>query len=60
VDLLDDLWLREAKQVGQVLEVGGMVAEALASVVGLDQPLPMDHRPHRPVNDDDAATQDVG
>ncbi len=58
VDPLDDRGLREDEEVVRALEVLRVGAEALAAVPGLVETLPLDHRPHRAVDDGDAAGEE--
>jgi hypothetical protein len=51
---LDDLRLGQAQQVVVALEVVGEIGEALAAIIGFGQLVRLDHRPHRPVEDQDA------
>ncbi len=59
VDVLDDLGLREDHHLGAILEQHGVVAEAGAAVVGFLWLVREDHRPHRSVEDEDAAGEEV-
>ncbi len=53
VDPLDDRGLREDEEVVRALEVPRVGPEAVPAVRGLVQPLALDHRPHRAVDDGD-------
>ena len=53
VDAADDVRLGEAEQVVVALEVALPVGEPLAAVVGLAEPLALDHRAHGAVHDED-------
>jgi hypothetical protein len=59
VDRFDDPGPRQLEQVAVAFQALRMVLEALAAVVGLAQLVALDHRPHRPVEDDDAFLQDL-
>jgi hypothetical protein len=54
VDGLDDGGLRERQHVAVALQVVRMVGELRAPEVGLLQAVRLQHRAHRPVDDDDA------
>ena len=56
----DDLRLGDRQQVVVALLVVGVVGEPLPAVVGLGQAVPLDHRAHRPVEDEDALAQGGG
>ena len=58
VDLLDDRGLREDEEVVRPLEVLRVIAEPVAAVSRLVQPLALDHRPHRAVDHGDAAGEE--
>ena len=47
----------EHQQIVVALEIARMRLEALAAEIGLAQPVPLDHRPHRAVEDEDPARQ---
>ena len=50
--------LGQAQQVAVAAEVARVVAEPLAAEVGLAEPVGLEHRPHRPVEDDDPLAED--
>src|ERR1051326_5388178 len=56
----DDVWLRERQQIVTSLEVVRMPDEPVTSKSRLVQLVGLDHRPHGPVNKDDALGQKVG
>ena len=60
VDRLHGGGLGQAQQVDVASEVVRVVAEALAAEVGLAEPAFLEHRPHRPVEDDDPLAQQAG
>ncbi len=52
--LADDVGPRQHQQVVVALQVARVILEALAAEVGLGQLVPLDHRAHRAVEDEDA------
>ena len=60
VDRPDDVGLGEAEQVAVAAHVAVPVGEALAAVAALVEPVPLDHRAHGPVDDEDALCQQLG
>ena len=59
VNLLDDLWLGEREQIVVPLQIVGPVLKPFAAVVYFPQFVTLDHRPHRPVDDDDSFAQEI-
>ena len=59
MDLLDDGGAREAEDVVGTLEVTRMGGELRAAVGRLVEPVALDHRPHRSVEDEDAAIEQL-
>jgi hypothetical protein len=59
VDVEDEVGPRQVEQVGVAADVAGMVAEALAAVVGLVQAEPLEHRPPGAVENDDPLRQQL-
>ena len=57
MDLADHLRPRQRQQVVVALQVAWPVAEALAAVVGLTEPVRLHDRAHRAVEDQDALAQ---
>ncbi len=57
MDGADDVGLGQHQQVVVALQVAGPVGEAVAAEVGLAQPVLLDHRPHRAVEDQDTLGQ---
>ena len=60
VDLADDVGPRELEQLVVALQVLRMVLEALAAVGRLVEPVALDHRAHRAVEDHDALGEQAG
>ena len=60
MDLADDLRLRQHQQVVVALQVVRVVGEALAAIVGLVEPVALDHRAHGAVEDQDALLEQGG
>ena len=60
VDRADDVRPGEHQQVVVALQVAGPVSESLAAEVLLGKPVLLDHRPHRPVDDQDPLAQRGG
>ena len=58
VDAADDVGPRQHEEVVVALEVARMGGEPLAAEIGLRQAVPLHHRPHRPVEDEDPAAED--
>jgi hypothetical protein len=54
----DQFGLREREEIVVALEVGGPVAEARAAIARLREPVILDHRAHRAVEDEDPAIQE--
>ncbi len=52
--------LGQAEEVGVAAQVAWMIAEALTAEVGLAEPVDLEERAHRSVEDDDPVTQDPG
>ena len=48
-----DLWPRQHEHIVIALQVARMAPEAITTEIGLRQPVPLDHRPHRAVEDED-------
>ena len=59
VDLRDDLRLREVQEVGVALDVARVVAEALAAVLLLGEPAPVDEHAPRAVEDEDPLGEEL-
>ena len=59
MDPADDLGLGQREQVVVTLQVLRVVGEALAAEVGLVEVLLLEHRAHRPVEDDDPLAEQV-
>src|SRR5262249_23543333 len=59
VDAPDDVGARQHEELVVALHVVGVVAEALAAVVGLAEPVALDHRAHRAVEYEDAAREQL-
>jgi hypothetical protein len=57
MNLFDYLGLGQAKNVVIVLEILGMVSEAVAAIIFLLEAKPLDHGTHRSVKDQDALCQ---
>ena len=57
VDLADDVGLGERKEIVVPFQVPGGVAEAFAAIARFVQPIALDHRPHRPVEKEDALVE---
>ncbi len=58
VNRADELRLGEHEQVVRALEVDRRVGEARAAEVGFTEPVALDHRPHRAVEDQDPAVEE--
>ena len=54
VDLGDDVGPRQHEDVVVAPQIVRMVREPLAAEIGFGQLMPLDHRPHRAVEDEDA------
>ncbi len=54
LDGADDLRLRQAEKVIVALEVAGPVAESLAAIIRLTQPIGLDHGPHRAIKEENS------
>ena len=52
--------LGQAQQVAVAAQVARMVAEPLAAEVRLGEPVGLEHRAHRPVEDEDPLAQEPG
>ncbi|MEZ4268571.1 MAG: hypothetical protein R3F39_19575 [Myxococcota bacterium] len=59
VNRRDDVRPGEHQQVVVAAQIARVVLEALAPVVGLGEPVALDHRAHRPVQDEDALGQSL-
>ena len=57
MDGADDVGPREDEDVAVALQVARMIGEALAAEVRFGQLVALDHRPHRAVEDEDAALE---
>ena len=57
VDFLDHRRFGDIQQIIQPLQIPGPVGKTGATVIRLGQLVTLDHRPHRPVNDDDPFAQ---
>ena len=57
VDFLDDLGLGDVEQVIETLQILRPGGEPGAAIIGLGQLVPLNHRAHGPINDDDAFLQ---
>ena len=57
MDRAHDLRLRQHQQVVVALDVMRMVAQAFPAIAGLVEPVALDHRAHRPVQEQDALVQ---
>jgi hypothetical protein len=53
VDLADHVGAVQAEELVVALQVAGVVLEELTPEIGLGQPVALDHRAHRPVEDED-------
>ena len=51
--------LGQAQHVAVAAEIARMVAKTLAAEVGLGEVVGLEHRAHRPVEDDDPVTKDA-
>jgi hypothetical protein len=59
MDLLDDVRLRQIEDVRRALEIARMIGELRAAIRLFVQPVALDHRPHRAVEDENASLQCV-
>jgi hypothetical protein len=57
VDIADDRGSRDGQQVVVALEIAAPVSEALASIIVFTEPVALDHRAHRTVEQDDAVVE---
>ena len=60
VDAADDVGAGQDQQVVVALEVVRVIGEALAAVVGFLQPVALDHRAHRAVEDEKTSGEESG
>ena len=60
MDRRDRVGLGQAQQVAVAAQVARVVAEALAAEVGLAEPVGLEHRAHRAVEDEDPLAQEAG
>lgn len=60
MNLTNHLRLRDHQHVGGVLEVNRMRLERLAAIGFLGRLIPMHHRPHRAIEDQDAVFEKIG
>ena len=60
VNLADHVGPGELQQLVVAFQGFRVVAETLAAIVVLAEPVALDHRAHRAVEDDDALAQDLG
>ena len=58
VDAGHDVGLRQHQDVGVALQVVAVIGEAGAAVVGIREAVPLHHRPHRAIEDEDAAGEE--
>jgi len=54
MDLADHVRPRQDQQVVVALEIVPMIPESLAAEIRFRQPIPLDHRPHRAIEEEDA------
>ena len=59
VDRGDGRGLGQAEQVAVAPKVARVVGEPFAAEVGLGEPVGLEHRPHRPVEDEDPLAQEA-
>jgi len=57
VELLDELRARQTEQIVAALEVARVIAVGLAAKAGLVEPMRLDQRTHRPVENEDSLPQ---
>jgi hypothetical protein len=60
VDRRDRVGLGETEQIAVAAQVARVVAEAIAPELGLPEPVRLEHRAHRPVEDEDSLAQQPG
>ena len=57
MDLFDDRWLCEDENVAVALQIASVRCEPLAAEPLFGEAMPLDHRAHRTIEDEDALCQ---